>query len=144
MRWVHISELPDPTPWLSGGELLLTTGMQLAGDAEQRAYEDNRKVLLRLLEVADNFGRALDEARGDESTLAEGLRLTHRSFLRALEQAGVEPIESVGAPFDPELHEAVGSQADESVAPGDVVAELQPGYRFRGALLRPARVIVSA
>src|SRR6478609_9007098 len=40
VRWVHISELPDPTPWLSGGELLLTTGMGL-GDAEaQRAYVD--------------------------------------------------------------------------------------------------------
>src|SRR5215208_6149086 len=38
VRWVHISELTDPTPWLSGGELLLTTGMQLAGEGEQRAY----------------------------------------------------------------------------------------------------------
>src|SRR6185437_14258526 len=38
VRWVHISELPDPTPWLSGGELLLTTGLQLAGDDELRAY----------------------------------------------------------------------------------------------------------
>src|SRR5689334_22744187 len=38
VRWVHISELTDPTPWLSGGELLLTTGMQLAGKAQQRAY----------------------------------------------------------------------------------------------------------
>jgi purine catabolism regulator len=38
VRWVHISELEDPTPWLSGGELLLTTGMQLAGPEDQRAY----------------------------------------------------------------------------------------------------------
>jgi PucR family transcriptional regulator, purine catabolism regulatory protein len=38
VRWIHISELTDPTPWLSGGELLLTTGLQLAGDEEQRAY----------------------------------------------------------------------------------------------------------
>src|SRR6188768_2945930 len=38
VRWVHISELPDPTPWLSGGELLLTTGLQLGDDAEQREY----------------------------------------------------------------------------------------------------------
>ncbi|HWT24103.1 MAG TPA: PucR family transcriptional regulator ligand-binding domain-containing protein, partial [Solirubrobacteraceae bacterium] len=38
IRWVHISELADPTPWLSGGELLLTTGMQLEADADQRAY----------------------------------------------------------------------------------------------------------
>src|SRR3954447_10604035 len=38
VRWVHISELGDPTPWLSGGELLLTTGMGLGGDDDQRAY----------------------------------------------------------------------------------------------------------
>src|SRR5437763_14080181 len=38
VRWVHISELPDPTPWLSGGELLLTTGMQLDGARRQRAF----------------------------------------------------------------------------------------------------------
>jgi len=38
VRWVHISELPDPTPWLSGGELLLTTGMALESEDDQRAY----------------------------------------------------------------------------------------------------------
>src|ERR1700716_1998117 len=38
VRWVHISELPDPTPWLSGGELLLTTGMQLEGAGQQRQF----------------------------------------------------------------------------------------------------------
>ena len=38
VRWVHISELEDPTPWLSGGELLLTTGLQLGDDAQQHAY----------------------------------------------------------------------------------------------------------
>lgn len=38
LRWVHISELPDPTPWLSGGELLLTTGMQLGSATRQRAF----------------------------------------------------------------------------------------------------------
>src|SRR5687767_8489988 len=38
VRWVHITELPDPTPWLSGGELLLTTGLQIEGDDELRAF----------------------------------------------------------------------------------------------------------
>src|ERR671937_2923294 len=38
VRWVHISELPDPTPWLSGGELLLTTGIQLDSDERQREF----------------------------------------------------------------------------------------------------------
>src|SRR5919108_2804295 len=38
VRWVHISELPDPTPWLSGGELLLTTGIQLGSEERQREF----------------------------------------------------------------------------------------------------------
>ena len=68
VRWVHISELEDPTPWLSGGELLLTTGLQLGDDAQQRAYvgaagrprADRARVRRRLLARA-RPGRA---ARG--------------------------------------------------------------------------------
>ena len=43
VRWVHISEIADPTPWLSGGELLLTTGMNLAEPEAQRAFVEKRK-----------------------------------------------------------------------------------------------------
>ena len=50
VRWVHISELPDPTPWLSGGELLLTTGLQLAGDDELRAAYGSADLFLCLSE----------------------------------------------------------------------------------------------
>src|SRR3954447_824413 len=67
VRWVHISELEDPTPWLSGGELLLTTGLQVGDAAHQRAY------VLRLVQhgVAGlGFGVGFTHARAPEALLA--------------------------------------------------------------------------
>lgn len=116
---------------------------RLLRNAEQRAFEENRKVMLRMVEVADNLARALAEAGDHDSPMAQGLRLTHREFQRALEQSGVEQTPSVGQPFDPALHDAIAARAIEGAEAGTVVAEIAPGFRFRGALLRPARVIVA-
>ncbi|MGH2541507.1 MAG: nucleotide exchange factor GrpE, partial [Ardenticatenaceae bacterium] len=115
---------------------------RLQRNAEQRAFEENRKAMLRMLDVADNLERALTQAADEQSPLAEGLRLTLRDFRRALEQSGVEQLASDGQPFDPSLHEAVASRPSEAEA-GTVLEEIAPGYLFQGALLRPARVIVS-
>ena len=60
IRWVHISELIDPTPWLSGGELLLTTGIQLNGDDQQRRYVE-RLVQHSLGGLGFGVGLAHDE-----------------------------------------------------------------------------------
>ncbi|MDQ4075018.1 MAG: nucleotide exchange factor GrpE [Chloroflexota bacterium] len=117
---------------------------RLLRNAEQRAFEENRKALLRMLEVADNLDRALTQlGPNEESPLAEGLRLTHRDFRRALAQSGAERMDSVGEPFDPALHEAVAS-LPSNAEPGTVLEEVAPGYLYRGTLLRPARVVVAA
>ena len=63
VRWVHISELPDPTPWLSGGELLLTTGMQLKDAGSQRKFVEH-------LAECDGCDRYLDQIRSTVRTLA--------------------------------------------------------------------------
>jgi PucR family transcriptional regulator, purine catabolism regulatory protein len=72
MRWVHISELPDPTPWLSGGELLLTTGIQLGGEERQREF-------VRLLSghhlAGLGFGTGFDHERLPEALLDEAGKL---------------------------------------------------------------------
>ena len=112
----------------------------------ERRYADEaeaeRKRLLRaFLTVADNLERALAHADAD-GALAEGVRLTYQDLQRLLRQGGVEPLETIGQPFDPQMHEAV------AVVPGDgdqamVVDETQKGYLYRGKLLRPAKVIVS-
>lgn len=115
---------------------------RLLRNAEQRAFEENRQTMLRMVEVADNLERALASVGEDSNALAEGVRLTHRNFLRALEQSGVETIESVGQPFDPALHEAVATRPNES-EPDTILNEVARGYRYRGSLLRPAKVIVA-
>ena len=77
VRWVHISELPDPTPWLSGGELLLTTGIQLGGEERQREF-------VRLLSghhlAGLGFGTGFDHARLPEALLDEAERLDFPVF----------------------------------------------------------------
>ena len=67
---------------------------------------------------------------------------TARSFERALIDVGVEPVDSVGADFDPEIHEAVDMVAVDAENDGKIIAEYARGYRFGDKLLRPARVQV--
>jgi molecular chaperone GrpE len=71
------------------------------------------------------------------------MQVIHRKLLALLESQGVTPIKSVGEPFNPELHEAIGSVQSDQHEPGSIVEELQPGYRWDEELLRPARVRVA-
>src|SRR5262245_66351552 len=77
VRWVHISELPDPTPWLSGGELLLTTGIQLDSDERQREF-------VRLLSgrhlAGLGFGTGFDHAELPTATVEEAEQCTFPVF----------------------------------------------------------------
>lgn len=117
---------------------------RLLRNAEQRAFEENRKTLNRLLQVADNFDRALDGTHeDDESPLIQGVRLTYRDFRHALEQAGIERLKSIGERFDPSLHEAVAVQQKDEVEEGTILHEVSPGYLYRSVLLRPARVVIA-
>lgn len=118
---------------------------RLQRNAEERAFEENRQVLRRFLDVADNLERALEAADGSEAAtpLAEGVRLTYRQLEQVLADAGVQSLASVGQAFDPNYHEAVATLADSNAAPGTVVEEVQRGYTFQNKLLRPAKVIVA-
>ena len=95
-------------------------------------------MLLRLLTVADNLERALDHADADDP-LRAGVQLTLNDLMKQLAQEGVEPIQTLGQPFDPHVHEAVATDGSG----GDrVIKVLQTGYTLNGELLRPARVVV--
>jgi len=74
--------------------------------------------------------------------LRDGVIGTARSFERALIDVGVEPIQSVGTSFDPELHEAVDVVPTSAENDGKIIAEYSSGYKFGERLLRPARVQV--
>ncbi len=74
----------------------------------------------------------------------EGITLVDRKLRSLLESEGVTPIEAVGRPFDPREHEAIASIPGTGRPDGEVVAEVQRGYRVRDRVLRPAMVTVAA
>ena len=103
------------------------------------------------LSVADNIQRAL-EATGEDwkkhadeagKALFEGVELTERDLLKALEKHGVRRIEPKGQRFDPNLHQAMYEVVDDSVAAGTVVQVLQAGFTIGDRILRPALVAVA-
>lgn len=98
----------------------------------------------RLLESLDDLERVSQHA--DTSTpeaLLQGVQLVERKLRSALQGAGLESVEAEGEIFDPNSMEAVAMVPTDSQAEDDIVSDVfQPGYRFKGTLLRPARVRV--
>lgn len=112
---------------------------------EDRAKQGQFSFLTTLLPVLDNLNLAVAHSENDPSVehLREGVKGTARSFEQALISVGVEPIASVGATFDPELHEAVDMvPVDLHEDDGKIIKEYSRGYKFGDRLLRPARVQV--
>lgn len=107
------------------------------------AQESMRDFILALLGVIDDIGRAVQWAGDHEDSVVQGVRIIHRKLLALLELNGVFPFESVGAPFNPAVHEAVTMARCEGREPGTVVEELRCGYLWRNELLRPAQVRVA-
>jgi molecular chaperone GrpE len=97
-----------------------------------------------LLDGLDNLQRATDALRASGvSGITEGLDMVHKQLVAMLAKHGVEPIEALGQPFDPNQHEAVTQQPDANHPEGTVVAELGKGYRIHERVLRPTKVAVS-
>ena len=111
---------------------------------EQALAEQNgkREVLLALLDVVDDFDRALLHLGEAPDAVVDGLRLIRQRFSDVLDSHGVTPFDSEGEAFDPTVHEAmtvIDSDGEES---GTVYTEHRRGYFINGELLRPARVAV--
>jgi molecular chaperone GrpE len=98
----------------------------------------------KLLDVLDDLDRLVaSDSSTPLTTLREGLSAVDRKLWKELQDAGVERIDPVGTAFDPALHEAVSTTpAPERSKEQVVSATFQPGYRFKGTLVRPARVQV--
>lgn len=101
-------------------------------------------LVTRLLEVLDDMDRLVtDGGAASPESLREAILLVDRKLRKELEAAGLERIDPVGQPFDPSVHEAVATVASPSEAQDhQVSATFQTGYRYKGALVRPARVQV--
>lgn len=110
-------------------------------DRERQRLAANEQLLREFVPVLDDFQRGLHSVPDTDETasMISGLRLVEQKFLNTLRKHGVAPVEALGEPFDPSLHEAV----EMDPAGGDtVVAVYQPGYRLGDGVLRPAMVKV--
>ncbi len=106
--------------------------------AEQTAGE----AIKDLLPIIDNLERAL-QAAAEDDPLRKGVELIHKQMLEMLRKRGVTPIEALGADFDPNVHEAVTHEESDQHREGEVMEELQRGYKVGERLLRPAMVKVA-
>lgn len=115
-------------------------------DALMRQAQD---LLSGFLPTVDNLERALSAAGpeahdGPGGQLIKGIEMVREQFIQALGRHGIEPVDSVGKPFDPNVHEALQQVTSEEHAPGTVIQEFEKGFVRNGRLLRPARVIVAS
>jgi molecular chaperone GrpE len=119
----------------------------------RRRTEEEREVLARfansaligrLLAVLDDFDRALEHVPADaHEGWVDGVQLVERKLRSVLESEGLTPIEAVGQPFDPNVHEAVVHEETADHPDNQVIGELQRGYRLHDRVLRPALVRVA-
>lgn len=114
-------------------------------DAARQRELASEKILLGLLPVVDNFERALQSAgtTRDYDKLVSGVNAILRQMQEFLSKSGVEAIESVGQPFDPNIHNAVLRHETTEHPENTVVEELQKGYTLGGRVLRPSMVKVA-
>jgi molecular chaperone GrpE len=134
---------------------------RVASETAAAAMRGKAELARELIPAIDNLERALRAAGVDpdatgggssedpvsqevsaKDALAQGVALVYRELRASLERAGVETYDPVGEEFDPSLHEALSTRADEA-KPGRVVETVDRGYRLNGQVLRPARVVVS-
>lgn len=105
----------------------------------------NERLLVDLLGVLDNFERALEIKATPEnlSTYVKGIEMTAQDFRQALLKNGVTEVASLGAAFDPNMHEALSSEETDEVKPGHISRVFKKAYKLHDRVLRPGQVVVA-
>jgi molecular chaperone GrpE len=159
---VNDQDLPETETTSAGGDLeelrrerdtlqdrLLRTAAEF-DNYRKRVERDRREVsdlavadaVQDLLPIIDNLERAL-QAAADNDPLRKGVDLIHRQMMDVLRKRGVKHFEVVGTDFDPNIHQAVAHEDSETHREGEVMEELQRGYRLGDRLLRASMVKVA-
>lgn len=106
-----------------------------------------KSILEKLLPVIDNFERSVAQAPESEEpgikAYAEGMEMIYRQLLKNMKEAGVEPIDAIGKPFDPNYHNAVMHEENDELGENVVAEELQKGYLYKDSVLRHSMVKVA-
>ena len=121
---------------------------RLQGEVEKARKFALEKFVTELLPVADNLERAMTSVKAgvesdENKAILEGIELTSKSFLQALEKFNVKQIDPVGEPFDASFHQAITMVPNADMEPNSVMECMQKGYTLNDRLVRPAMVIVS-
>lgn len=126
---------------------------RLAADFDnfrKRTERQNRELVARageklicdIIPVLDTFEHALASA-ADNQAVAKGIEMIRSQLLTVLQREGLEPIQALGQPFDPELHEACSFAETDAEPENTVVNEIRSGYKLAGKVIRPSMVQVS-
>jgi molecular chaperone GrpE len=147
---------PELTPeqqiaTLQDEKLRLMAELRNVGQRAQREKQEALKYAeadfaRELLVVLDDLERTLESVRTAETVepVAEGVRIVYDHFLKVLRGRQIEPIEALGQPFDPHLHEAMMQQPSGEYPDKTVIQELARGYKMHGRVIRSSKVIVSS
>ena len=100
-------------------------------------------ILRKILPVLDDLERALQNRPTDSGPWVSGIELIQKKLADLLEAEGLQRIEAVGLPFDPNFHEAISHEPSENVESGHVIAVTQNGYMLGERVIRPATVRVA-
>ena len=150
----EIAEAKEPDPRDKQIEELNAKYMRLMADFQnQKKRFDkeksdihqyaNEKIVKNLLEVLDNFERALDATKDADPSLHDGMELIFKQLMTALENAGVAEIKALGEEFDPNFHNAVMMEETDEYEPNKVSGVMQKGYTLNSRVIRPSMVKVA-
>lgn len=104
----------------------------------------NKNVLTQLLDVVDNFERAMTAVQDPKDSFVIGVKMIQKQLDDVMRDNGVEEVEAIGKPFDPYLHEALAKEPTDDVEEGTIIEVFQRGFRYKGQLLRAVKVKVAA
>jgi len=116
---------------------------RLARQASVQEEIRRGEVVASLFEPVENLNRSIDAARGGPAE--QGLRMVYQQFLDALKRLGLEEVPGAGAPFDPNVHEAIATHpVGAEDQDNKVIQVFSAGYRIGNRLIRPARVVIGS
>lgn len=116
---------------------------RLIKDKEDAVQFANERLLKELVQIDDNLDRALNTPNASLETLKEGIEMIQKQFSAFLKNQKVEPIEAMGKPFDPNLHEIMTQMESEEHDEDTVTQEYSKGYTLNGRILRSAKVVTA-
>jgi len=115
----------------------------LIKDKEDSVQFANQRLLKELVQINDNLDRALDAPNASLESLREGIEMIQKQFATFLKNQKVEPIEALGKPFDPSLHEVMSQLESEDHDENIVMQEYSKGYTLNGRILCSAKVVIA-